>query len=222
MNANAVLFTAKEDDDIRAIDQSIELMGIVRDTDVDLLGGRCCEEISLLSEDAEVKNFPGPMGLQPVAVYCFSINNVNNIWTFCDEEKNAIALFRNSIKEIIVSKFSVQQGQVAPVFITDAAELRTASSSFSWATQDEWVNTCKTGKYQSPIEFEEEEAQETLKSLDFEYEEFVPVTVNYQRNEAEAVGEFGAMYFADAEGTKVKYNAYKIVFKFPAEHIIND
>lgn len=108
VNANAVLFTAKEDDDIRAVDQSIELMNIIRDTDVDLLGGRCCEEISLLSEDAEVKNFPGPMGPQPVAVYCFSINNVNEIWTFCDEERNAIGLFRNSIKEIIVSKYSVQ------------------------------------------------------------------------------------------------------------------
>jgi carbonic anhydrase len=30
------------------------------------------------------------------------------------------------------------------------------------------------------------------------------------------------MTFANAEGEKVKYNAYKIVFKFPAEHVIND
>jgi hypothetical protein len=110
VNANAVLFTAQEDDDIRAVDQSIELMGIIRDTDVDLLGGRCCEEISLLSEDAEIKNFPGPLGNQQVAVYCFSINNVNEIWTFCDEERNSIALFRNSIKEIIVSKFTINAG----------------------------------------------------------------------------------------------------------------
>lgn len=84
------------------------------------------------------------------------------------------------------------------------------------------MNTCKTGKYQSPIEFDEEEAQETLKNVDFEYEEFVPVTVSYARNEAEVTGEFGHMNFANAEGEKIKYSAYKIVFKFPAEHIVND
>jgi hypothetical protein len=44
---------------------------------------------------------------------------------------------------------------IKPVFITDAAELRAAASSFSWNAQDDWVNICKSGKYQSPIAFNE-------------------------------------------------------------------
>jgi len=109
-------------------------MGLIRETDVDLIGGRCCEEISLLNDEPEIKALPGPEGVAPLAVYCFEINNINEIWNFCDEERNAIALFRNSLKEIMVSKYSVDNGAVKPVFITDAAELRGAATAFSWGS----------------------------------------------------------------------------------------
>jgi len=46
-------------------------MGLIRETDVDIIGGRCCEEISLISETPEVKNLPGPEGVNELAVYCF-------------------------------------------------------------------------------------------------------------------------------------------------------
>jgi len=35
-------------------------------------------------------------------------------------------------------------------------------------------------------------------------------------------GEFGNMQYIDTEGKKIAYNAFKIVFKFPAEHVINE
>jgi len=46
-------------------------MGLIRETDVDLIGGRCCEEISLLNDEPEIKALPGPEGVAPLAVYCF-------------------------------------------------------------------------------------------------------------------------------------------------------
>jgi len=43
--------------------------------------------------------------------------------------------------------------------------------------QSEWVNTCKSGKFQSPIDIELKHSHESLNPIAFEYLDFTPATV---------------------------------------------
>jgi len=76
-------------------------MDLIKETDLGIENGRCCEEIGLLPDDGEIKYLGG----EELNVFCFEINDKLKIWTFCDDSRAKIHQFRNAIKERMIVNY---------------------------------------------------------------------------------------------------------------------
>jgi len=71
INKNSVLFIASENNDIHEVEDSLNLLDVLKDSDMDVLGGRCCESIGLLPEEPEEIK----VGIDDLFLYCFDITD---------------------------------------------------------------------------------------------------------------------------------------------------
>jgi len=146
-------------------------------------------------------------------LYCFEITDVSSIWKFCHENHDLLWLFRNQIKERIIAKVNDDNNNENPNFLVDAAVLISTDNDFTWDNQENWVNECKNGKYQSPVAITTDHTKSTLQYVSLHYD-FTDATVEYVNNEANVFGDFGRFTHNTGDGP-VDYYAEKIVFKFP-------
>lgn len=212
--------------------------------------GRCCERLKYV-EYPEVKMCDGspcnklyPGGkitneqkdndpfLARFCVLLYSYNIVN--WRICHWNKNEIQRLRmNIITQVVKLEVPVIDPSVMQKILMNAkySPLQ-EQESWSWMDQDKWEGNCQSQIMQSPIPIKVEPNAPSIQPrfmFSFSFANNIPYEVVKHKEEIRIVftskpNENGSlrMEFGTYELMVKNFFPYQIVFRFPAEHTLND